>query len=582
MGGHDINLFMWGYQSHYRIQIQRLARDVLKRLGAPSEMEVLLVGARSPNSDNRNPVCIEPEDGKWPLSLFDGLIDSIEFAYNNHEMQNLYFGDAPSMRDKPEWMRQDSVRTSVEQALKGFDEEHDVTSFCGAARRIDDHYVTPIIQIPNSLFLQYPPLGHMPLKKGNNENGYRSLIHSAMGAVLHEATEGLNKPEPGRSTHRSMRDAEEIIRIAAKKFMHTPGLSIERQYMHDDLFATLNLVSSLMYEGSKGIGHLILVDPKNDVVEFMVKFAEPVTLREPRWVRKVLQMATTGIGIIADSQRIYGLGRLNEWHEPLTQDAFLVVFIDHYHWELRCGNQALLRSHYGEPKLPQEPFDKAAFIANYARLFPDTSQDNGLNLWNLMLAQVRQEHGSMIVVAEDAASEASRLSKQGTRIEPTLLSEALLRSVSGIDGTILLDPAGFCHAIGIILDGEATEQCTPSRGSRYNSGVRYVHKGSHRRLAIVVSDDRTVDIIPQLRGLVSRSMIELHVSRLENATLNNYHDSRNWLDKHRFYLSVQQCSKLNKAIDRLDNLPRDVGLIYFGTDRFEVHPEMNESYLIDG
>lgn len=303
-----------------------------------------------------------------------------------------------------------------------------------------------------------------------------------MAAVLHEATEGLNKPEPGRFSHRGMREAEEIVRIAAKNFMHTPGLSIERQYMHDDLFATLNLVSSLMYEGSKGIGHLILVDPKNDVVEFMVKFAEPVTLHEPRWVRKVLQMATTGIGIIADSQRIYGLGRLKEWHDSSNQDAFLVVFIDHYHWELRCGNQALLRSHYAEPKLPQEPFDKAAFLANYARLFPETSHENGLNLWHLMMAQVRQEHGSMIVVAKDAASEARRLSKQGTCIEPTLLSEELLRSVSGIDGTIILDPAGFCHAIGIILDGEATEQCTPSRGSRYNSGVRYVHKGSHRRL----------------------------------------------------------------------------------------------------
>lgn len=581
MDGHYINLFMWGYQSHYRIQIQRLARDVLKRLGAPSEAEVILVGARSPNSDNRNPVCIEPEDGKWPLSLFDDLIDSIEVTYNNHKMQNLYFGDAPSMRDKPEWMRQDSVRTSVELALKKFDEEHHVTSFCGAARRIDDHYVTPVIQIPNSLFSQYPPLDHKPLRKGNNENGYRSLINSAIATVLHEATEGLNKPEPGRSPHRSMREAEEIVRIAAKKFMHTPGLSIERQYMHDDLFATLNLVSSLMYEGSKGIGHLILVDPKNDVVEFMVKFAEPVTLREPRWVRKVLQMATTGIGIIADSQRIYGLGRLKEWHDSSNQDAFLVVFIDHYHWELRCGNQALLRSHYAEPKLPQEPFDKAAFLANYARLFPETSHENGLNLWNLMMAQVSQEYGSMIVVAEDAASEARRLSKQGTCIEPTLLSETLLRSVSGIDGTIILDPAGFCHAIGIILDGEATEQCTPSRGSRYNSGVRYVHKGSHRRLAIVVSDDRTIDIIPMLRPLVSRSMIEQHVTRLENATIENFHDPRNWLDKHRFYLSLDQCSRVNNSLERLDNLPKVFGRIYFSTERFEVHPEMNESYLTD-
>ncbi|HHQ4709750.1 TPA: hypothetical protein ACSP0D_003874 [Aeromonas veronii] len=581
MDGHYINLFMWGYQSHYRIQIQRLARDVLKRLGAPSEAEVILVGARSPNSDNRNPVCIEPEDGKWQLSLFDNLIDSIEVTYNNHKMQNLYFGDAPSMRDKPEWMRQDSVRTSVELALKKFDEEHHVTSFCGAARRIDDHYVTPVIQIPNSLFLQYPPLDHKPLKKGNNENGYRSLIHSAIAAVLHEATEGLNKPEPGRFSHRGMREAEEIVRIAAKNFMHTPGLSIERQYMHDDLFATLNLVSSLMYEGSKGIGHLILVDPKNDVVEFMVKFAEPVTLREPRWVRKVLQMATTGIGIIADSQRIYGLGRLKEWHDSSNQDAFLVVFIDHYHWELRCGNQALLRSHYAEPKLPQEPFDKAAFLANYARLFPETSHENGLNLWHLMVAQVRQEHGSMIVVAKDAASEARRLSKQGTCIEPTLLSEELLRSVSGIDGTIILDPAGFCHAIGIILDGEATEQCTPSRGSRYNSGVRYVHKGSHRRLAIVVSDDRTVDIIPMLRPLVSRSMIEQHVARLENATIENFHDPRNWLDKHRFYLNLDQCSRVNNSLERLDNLPKEFYRLYFSIEKFEVHPEMDESYLTD-
>ncbi|MGL5499764.1 MAG: hypothetical protein ACRDCK_01225, partial [Plesiomonas shigelloides] len=252
-----------------------------------------------------------------------------------------------------------------------------------------------------------------------------------------------------------------------------------------------------------------------------------------------------------------------------------------YHWELRCGNQALLRSHYAEPKLPQEPFDKAAFLANYARLFPETSHENGLNLWHLMMAQVSQEHGSMIVVAEDAASEARRLSKQGTCIEPTLLSEELLRSVSGIDGTIILDPAGFCHAIGIILDGEATEQCTPSRGSRYNSGVRYVHKGSHRRLAIVVSDDQTVDIIPMLRPLVSRSMIEQHVARLENATIENFHDPRNWLDKHRFYLNLDQCSRVNNSLERLDNLPKEFYRLYFSTEKFEVHPEMDESYLTD-
>ncbi|MGX9934804.1 hypothetical protein ACVFVO_05425 [Advenella kashmirensis] len=581
MAGNVIYLFMWGYQASYRIQIQILARNVLAKLGAPTDAEMLLVGARRPGSQNKNPVCVEPENGKWQLSLFQGLLDSVESTYQNHRLQNMFFGDESSMRDKPEWMRRDSVRISVSKALEAFDPEHCVTSFCGEVRRIDDYYVTPVIQIPNATFEQFPPLLEKSIDKDQQGSGFRSLIHAAMHAVLHEATEELHNPDPGRFSHRSMRDAGEIIRIAAKDFLHTPGLSIERRYIHTDLFDALNLVSSLMYEGTKGIGQLILVDPENDSVEFLARFAEPVPFREPRWVRKVLQMAVTGVGIIADSQYIYGLGQLTGLHDSSAQDAFTVAFIDHYHWELYCGNQALLRSHFAVPKLPQEPFDKTAFLANYERLFPISSQEDGLHLWSLLLTQARQEHGSMIVVAEDAASEARRLSKQGTNIVPIRLTESLLQSVSGIDGTILLDPAGFCHAIGIILDGEATDQCTPSRGSRYNSGVRYVQTGSHQRLAIIVSDDRTIDIIPRIRSLASRSKIERHITTFETATLDNYHDSRNWLDEHRFYINSEQCERVNRAIDRLDALPKEVGLIYLRTERFKTHPEMDESYLTD-
>lgn len=572
---------MWGYQDSYRIHIQILARDVLKKLGAPADAEVLLVGARRPGSKNANPICVEPEDGKWHLSLFEGLLDLVESTYKGHRLQNMFFGDEPSMRDKPEWMRRDSVRTSVSKALEAFDTKHNVTSFCGESRRIDDYYVVPVIQIPNDTFEQFPPLPSKTAVDSQSGCGFRSLIHAALYAVLHEATEELHNPDPGRFTHGSMRDAEEIIRIAAKDFLHTPGLSIERRYIHNDLFDALNLVSSLMYEGAKSIGQLILVDPDNEAVEFLAKFVEPVPFREPRWVRKVLQMAASGVGIVANSQYIYGLGRLKESHDSSAQDAFTVAFIDHYHWELYCGNQALLRSQYAVPKLPQEPFDKAAFLANYTRLFPLSSQDSGLHLWKLLRTQTSQEHGSMIVIAEDAANEAKRLCKQGTSIVPTRLTESLLRSVSGIDGTILLDPNGFCHAIGIILDGEASDECTPSRGSRYNSGVRYVQMSSSHRLAIVVSDDRTVDIIPPIKRLCSRTRIEQCVVTLEAATLDNYHDSRNWLDDHRFYINAEQCARINAVIDRLDAVPKQVGLIYFGTERFEVDSDMDESYLID-
>jgi len=574
-----IYLSMWGYQEHYRISLQILARDVLSKLGVMDDAYVLLVGARAPGSNNPNSICVEPEDGRWPPSLFNCLLDEIETQFDKHHLQDIIFGDAPSMNDKPEWIRRDSVRLAVGDALKPYDELNEVSSFCGEPRRIGDYYVTPVIQIPTSTFSHFPPLPTRPARKFERSNGYRSLIHAAINTVLEEATGKLQDPEPGRYFHDGLRSAEEIARVAAEKFMHTPGMSIDQRYIHTELFKILNLVSSLHYEGSKGIGELVIVSPKNPAVDFDLKFITPIPLREPRWVRKALQMAATGIGIIADHQCIYGLGKLKKSHDPTEQDAFIVSFIDHYHWEMRCGDQMLIRSHYGAPKLPQEPFDKTTFLSSYARIFPGSLPKDGLHAWSLLSAQARLQHGSMIVFAEDAASEVERLSRQGTPVTPIILTEELLHSVSGIDGTILVTPNGYCHAIGVILDGDASEDCMPSRGSRYNSAVRYVGSGKNR-LAIVASDDRTIDVIPALRRMISLTLIERHIATLESATPDNYHDSRNWLDKHRFYINSLQCERINAALYRLDSSPKEACQIYFETKRFEAHPEMNESYLV--
>lgn len=577
----SIYLFMWGYQESFRISSQCLIRDVLKELGAEGNAEVFLVGARAPDSKNINEVCIEPEDGKWSLSTFRGLLDSIESIYNAHHLQNMFFGDEPSMQDKPKWMRQDSTRRAVENSLKGFDEANEVLSFCGDTQRLGEYYITPVIQIPESTFIKFPVLKQKPKEDRQQGFGYRSFIHAAIFTVLNEISEKLQSPEPGRFTYKAMRSPEEIIRIAAKAFLRTPGLSIEKQYYGDGLFEQLDIVSSLMYEGVRGIGSLILIHPENEVIDYLIQFIQPVSLREPRWVRKILQMAASGSAIIADTQRIYGLGRLKTTHDPNEQDAFTINFLDHYYWELCCGEQVLLRSKYGVPKLPQEYFDQQSFIANYNRLFPLSTVEDSLHLWDLLQVQIKQEYGSMIVVTEDAAIEAKRLNRQGTSIVPTRLSEALLQSVSSIDGTILLDPYGTCHAFGVILDGEVNEECTPSRGSRYNSGVRYVCSEGRCGLAIIASDDKTIDIIPKIRRLVSRSLLERYIKTFTESTIENYHESRNWLDNHRFYINAEQCKQLNSTIVRLDNDPKKVGRIYLGTDKFEVHPDFYESYLSD-
>lgn len=101
----------------------------------------------------------------------------------------------------------------------------------------------------------------------------------------------------------------------------------------------------------------------------------------------------------------------------------------------------------------------------------------------------------MILISEQADAEAKRLSHQCIRIEPMILDDDTMKLVTTIDGAILLDTKGICHAIGVILDGHASAKEDTARGSRYNSAVRYVHGDHGRCLAVVVSADGTVDFV---------------------------------------------------------------------------------------
>lgn len=582
MAGHTITLFMWGYQPHYRIDVELRMNNVLKELGvAAGGAECLLVGARILDRTNPNDVCVEPEDGKWPIQLFSGLLDAIEEQVANHPSQDMYYGDEPTMRDKPENIRRDSVRRAVEAALAAYDRENQVRSFAGGPAPVGDYYVVPVLQVPTELFERFRPLRE-PVSDGRF-TGSPSVIHAAVAQVLSEAHDELLRPEPGRFLRGRSRSPEEIVRLAAASFMYSPGLAIgDRNYGSPNLFERFNLISSLMYEGTEGTGRMLLAKPDGGSVDMLLELAEPVPFREPRWSRKVLQMASSETALIADCEKVLGLGTIAEGIDPwATQDVFEIEFLDHYHWRLSCGDEVLLVSRYGSPSLPQEQFPRDVLKDTYQRLFPSAGEQAVADFLAVFETAVGQRHGSMVVVAEDAAAEAERLGGQGTKVEPTKLTPELYERVSGIDGTIIVDPQCTCHAIGVILDGPARPECTPSRGSRYNSGVRYVGSTETPRLAVVVSDDRTVDVIPVLRPRIPRDAIAAAVEALEAATLDDYHKPRSWLDEHRFYLDADQCSRVNAALDRIENLPKDVGRIVIITERFQPHPAMNDSYFID-
>ena len=565
-----VNLFMWGYQTHFRATLEFRAKQVFEKLGAEVEPRVLLVGLRRAESGDGHPVCVEPEDDGWPVALFQGLDVDVDKAIPTHPLQRMFYGDERSMREKPTHIRQQTIASEVRRRLDDEDRRLGRQSFCSEAYPVDNYDVVCVVQVPSHLFDQY-----QSIEITWQEEPYEtSLVHSCIQRLLAEGRRALALPEPGRSHHDDgMRSAEEIIRFAASSFMRSSFLA--GRFCMSDLFEELNRVSQLRYEGRTGVGSLVLAAADDPNVEYVLRLANPVALSKARWSRKLLQMATGDAALLAEYGTIHGLGRVSDVSAP----PYVVDFLDNEQWDFRRGERVLLRCRFGEARLPQEPIGRERFVDNMRRIFDriaEPSIDRFLKVLDLLTKLPR---GGSIIIAADAAAEAQRLAQQGTVINPVPLSKGLLERATAIDGSILADTQGVCHAIGVILDGQAVEDSTPSRGARYNSAVRYVAAGSQPRMAFVVSEDRTLDVIPLLRPRVDAGELEAAVKAISTATLDNYHKPRLFLDEYRFYLNEEQCRTVNEALDRIETEPKEVGRIVILTPRLKPNPAMNSSYL---
>src|ERR1043166_7129402 len=172
-------------------------------------------------------------------------------------------------------------------------------------------------------------------------------------------------------------------------------------------------------------------------------------------------------------------------------DTFLIKFPAHHVWDLVHGKDIIMRVTRGVPGHPKPPFDPVAFARRMSETFSAVPEADRQKVVNLVNDLSTGGHGTTIVVSSEAKNElaANRLYAECTPIKPLVIDEPMARSLSSIDGALLLDPTATCHAVGVILDGIATQEGNPGRGSRYNSAVRYSVGHSGKCLVVVVSAD---------------------------------------------------------------------------------------------
>lgn len=370
--------------------------------------------------------------------------------------------------------------------------------FCSYPVTIDGYFVCVVLQLNKSVYDAVPRLVDSPHPYDHPVQF--SLVDHAIQNYLSDCYHELQNPATCPLS--GWKPYTEILRSVGWSIAARAVAVIKDGPMVSELFSACTALASTQYEKRDSIGSIIISARQHPNVEPVVLLREAVPITELRTSRKLLQLSVPGLSLLFDGDKIYGVGKVAPGYDTQEKNLFTIKFTNPGTWELWHHEQPLMIVSNGNPRLPTPGFPEIKMRRHLSRLFGTLSHEVQANLCNLAKAACGQKHGTTFIISCGASQEAERLQHQCFRLSPLPLTPALLPSLTDIDGAVLLDVDGTCHAIGVILDGRVGVQGSIAghrgRGARYNSAVRYAAEvNCPKSLIIVRSEDGMIDFLPE-------------------------------------------------------------------------------------
>ncbi|MEN8646160.1 DNA integrity scanning protein DisA nucleotide-binding domain protein [Bacillus cereus group sp. BceL062] len=338
----------------------------------------------------------------------------------------------------------------------------------------------------------------------HKNDGYRVLLaefdkkifNSYQSPFLEKVIDSLNSISLlENSDYINRKLVEEGRKTLESYFVKPLGEDVKRN--DTDLFEIINSISLLKYEGTENNGQLLFCSNKDIKLKkkFILDKAIELSIFKVNAIRKLLEISGGNLYILCNGYEIFGIGEV--FKSDLTDDNFCIKFKSHGKWNLEQPiGKRIMNVSYGVPRLPNSPITQDEYNSKFNTIFKEYSSDV---TWRIVEAARKQEHGTMVVITDHAKKETRRLSNQAFLFQDNKqFPVEFAKNFTSIDGAILLSPEGECHAIGVILDGEAsTEVGDIARGARYNSALRYLNrckKQGHNCLIVIVSEDGMINL----------------------------------------------------------------------------------------
>lgn len=578
-----LKYFIWGYQRHFYVSAQTAAKAVFDIIDKRLQPKVFLIGVLQEQKPDSCQVCVEPEDCGYLPEHFEGVLERANHFNAIDPENDIYHSHPRAQLDHERALKAKALRDAILSTFRTSDEYYGISTFCSLPVLVEGYYVSIILQLSREALLS-----RYSLVKYTNETHREfpiSLTDATIMQFFIECSDALSKSNPGAKSEIHKRKPDEIIRAAGELLMLVPSFAAGIGY--GSHYNACNVISSMRYEGGEGAGTMLIARRGHPNIKVVLELTLPIRLNESRAIRKLLEISSDGLSLLSDSEVIFGLGQIIGSYNDRQEDLFCIRFTKYYTWELEHDGHTLMRVAYAQPQMLESSLHKEQFSDCVSRILPTTSQSDMEQLWDIVKSAMEQSHGTIVIISPEAESEAIRLESQCIRVKPTKLTPQLIRMVSSIDGAVLIDQTATCFALGVILDGLATANGNSSRGARYNSAIRYVEtKGQNHCVAVVVSADGMVDLVPDLMPRVRRSDLNKPIDKLHEIALMNevdpkeFYTAMNSLKSYQFYLSQKMCDEINDLRQKIQARIKNEGIQILYYD-FVESEEMDDSYFID-
>ncbi|MGG2466862.1 tetratricopeptide repeat protein [Paraclostridium bifermentans] len=353
-----------------------------------------------------------------------------------------------------------------------------------------------------------------------------------------------------------------------------------------DIITHLYEISQTPYESKYSKGSILIIDRNKFNLESLNKskntliLKNRINLTEYKSVRKILAMAESGFVVLSDGRYIYGIINNSDHIDGVISKVKFTgnhsfIILDQY-------GKCIAKFKNGKPII-EEALNLEDVRVRIIKLFNTEVVKGKIKLdidsiMKIINEIIKQSKGSMLVISNKAQEESKRLRYQSIIVEKIgLEDENIIKSISSIDGSILIDTEGKCQSIGVILDGIACKIGDNSRGARYNSAIKYIYEQTnkitgesknHKCMAIVISEDGMIDIIDEyeISKLEKRSKLDDYEDTLDELIkeIDENEDNRELvLKRAQIYLNKgEENNALNDYNKLLEMNPKDAYIYY--------------------